>query len=99
MKKKRISMDKIKKILRMHAELGLGVRKIADGLSVSKTTASDYINGFKACGVSYEETVDMADSELHELLCGRKKESKRYRDLEECFPYFAKELKRRGPQC
>jgi len=68
MKKKRISMDKIKKILRMHAELDLGVRKIADALSVLKTTVSDYICGFKACGVSYEETIDIADSELHELL-------------------------------
>ncbi len=96
MKKKRISMDKIKKILRMHVELGLGVRKIADALLLSKTAVSDYICGFKACGVSYKETVDMADSELHELLCGRKKQSKRYRDLEEYFPYFAKELKRRG---
>ena len=34
MKKKRISMDKIKKILRMHAEHGLGVRKIADALFI-----------------------------------------------------------------
>ena len=34
MKKKRISMDKIRNILRMHVELGLGVRKIADALFV-----------------------------------------------------------------
>lgn len=39
MKKKRISMDKIREILRLH-EMGLGVRKIADALSISKTAAS-----------------------------------------------------------
>lgn len=96
MKKKRISMDKIREILRMHVELGLGVRKIADALLLSKTAVSDYITGFKACSISYKETVSMADSELYGLLCGRKKESKRYRDLEENFPYFAKELKKKG---
>ena len=42
MKKKRINMDKIREILRMHVELGLGVRKIADALFVSKTAVSDY---------------------------------------------------------
>ena len=80
----------------MHKELGLGVRKIADALSVSKTAVSDYISGFKACDISYADTVKLTDSELYELLCGQKKKSKRYRDLEENFPYFAKELKRKG---
>lgn len=48
MKKKRINMDKIREILRLHEELDLGVRKIADALSISKTAVSDYISGFKA---------------------------------------------------
>lgn len=96
MKKKRISMDKIRDILRMHVELGLGVRKIADALSVSKTAVNDYISGFNACGISYTDTVKLTDSELYELLCGQKKKSKRYRELEDSFPYFAKELKRKG---
>jgi len=96
MKKKRISMDKIRQILRMHVELGLGVRKIADALFISKTAVSDYISSFKAAGISYEETLKLTDSELYERLCGPKKESERYRDLEGYFPYFAKELKRKG---
>ena len=96
MKKKRISMDKIRQILRMHVELGLGVRKIADALFVSKTAVSDYISSFKAAGISYEDTLKLTDSELYERLCGPKKESERYRCLQEYFPYFAKELKRKG---
>ncbi len=89
-------MDKIREILRMHVELGLGVRKIADALSISKTAVGDYISGFNACGISYTDTVKLTDSELYELLCGQKKKSGRYRDLEDSFPYFAKELKRKG---
>ena len=96
MKKKRISMDKIREILRLHEEMNLGVRKIADALSVSKTAVSDYISGFKACSISYQDAEKLTDSELYELLCRQKKKSKRYRDLEENFPYFAKELKRKG---
>ncbi len=64
MKKKRISMDKIRKILRMHVELGLGVRKIADALLLSKTAVSDYMCGFKACGISYKEVVSMATKDV-----------------------------------
>ena len=96
MKKKRISMDKIREILRLHEKLDLGVRKIADALSISKTAVSDYISGFKACNISYSDTDKLTDIQLYELLCGRKKKSKRYSQLEENFCYFAKELKRRG---
>ena len=96
MKKKRISMDKIREILRLHEELDLGVRKIADALSISKTAVSDYISGFKACNISYSDIDKLTDTQLYELLCGRKKKSKRYSQLEKNFCYFAKELKRRG---
>jgi len=96
MRKKRISMDKIREIIRLHEELDLGVRKIADALSISKTAVSDYISGFKACSISYGDTDKLTDTQLYELLCGRKKKSKRYRSLEKNFCHFAKELKRRG---
>ncbi len=96
MKKKRISMDKIRQILKLHTELDLGVRKIADALFISKTAVSNYISEFNACNISYSDTVKLTDSQLYELLCGEKKKSKRYRSLEENFCHFAKELKRRG---
>jgi len=95
MKKKRISMDKIREILRLH-EMDLGVRKIADALSISKTAVSDYVSEFKACRINYHEATKLTDSQLYELLCSKKRKSKRYICLEESFPYFAKELKRKG---
>jgi len=95
MKKKRISMDKIREILRLH-EMGLGVRKIAESLSISKTAASDYISEFKACRINYQVATKLTDSQLYEMLCNKKRKSKRYICLEENFCYFAKELKRKG---
>lgn len=95
MKKKRISMDKIREILRIH-EMGMGVRKIAEALSISKTAASEYISEFKACNISYQDACKLTDSQLCELLCREKKKSERYCQMEENFCYFAKELKRRG---
>ncbi len=37
MKKKRVSMDKIREILRLHEELNLSLRNVAAALSISKT--------------------------------------------------------------
>jgi len=96
MKKKRISMDKIREILRLHEELNLSLRNVAAALSISKTAVSRYVSEFKACSISYKDIGKLTDSQLYELLCGRKKKSKKYRELEENFCYFAKELKRRG---
>jgi len=95
MKKKRISMNKIRKILRLH-EMGLGVRKIAGALSILITAAGDYISEFKVCKINYHEATKLTDSQLYELLCNKKRKSKRYICLEESFCYFTKELKRKG---
>ncbi|NQT66123.1 MAG: hypothetical protein HQ569_00930 [Actinobacteria bacterium] len=54
MKKKRISMDKIREIIRLSQELNLGCRKIAQALSISKTAVSQYIAEFRACGLATE---------------------------------------------
>ena len=94
-KKKRITMDKIREILRLH-EMDLGVRKIADSLSISKTAASEYISQFKASKLSYQEAARLTDSDLYELLHGAKEKPQRYCQLEENFCHFSKELKRRG---
>ncbi len=95
MKKKRVSMDKIREVLRLH-EMDMGVRKISDVLSISKTAASEYIQELKASNLSYQEVLKLTDSQLYEILRGQKEKSERYRQLKDYFPYFAKDLKRRG---
>ncbi|MBM3703269.1 MAG: IS21 family transposase [Actinobacteria bacterium] len=96
MKKKRISMDKIREILRLSQELNLGCRKIAQALSISKTAVSQYVSEFRACGIDYQGICNLTDSKLSELLSTKKKKSKKYEVLESYFCYFAKELKRKG---
>lgn len=39
----RLSMRKIKEVLRLHYELGLGQRQIARCCSISQSTAHDYL--------------------------------------------------------
>jgi len=96
MRKKRISMDKIREIIRLNQELNLGCRKIAAALSISKTAVSQYLAEFRACGLSYQEISNLTDSKLSELFSNRKRSYQKYKDLEERFPYFARELKRKG---
>jgi len=52
MRKKGISMDKIREIIRLNQELSLGCRKIAQALNISKTASNDYISDFKATYLS-----------------------------------------------
>ena len=96
MKKKRISMDKIREILRLHKELNLGCRKIEAALSIYKTAVSQYISEFRAYGIDYESICNLSDSKLSEILSSKKKKCKKYETLESYFCYFAKELKRKG---
>jgi len=96
MRRKRISMDKIREILRLSQELNLGCRKIAAALNISKTAVSQYVSEFKACGIDYQGICNLTDSKLSELLSSKKKKCKKYETLESYFCYIAKELKRKG---
>ena len=73
MRKKRISMDKIREIIRLYQELNLGCRKIAQALSISKTAVNQYIAEFRAYGLSYQDIPNLTDSKLSELLSNRKR--------------------------
>ncbi|MBM3702655.1 MAG: hypothetical protein FJW63_06680 [Actinobacteria bacterium] len=96
MRRKRISMDKIREIIRLKSELDLGCRKIAKALNISKTVVNYYVQEFRATGLSYQDIADLTDSELSELLYKNKRGCQKYKKLEAMFPYFARDLKRKG---
>ena len=77
MAKKRLSMNKIREIIRLHEESQLSYRKIARVLRVSHPIVSQYITDFKATGLKYADVKDISDTDLLELLERKKKESKR----------------------
>jgi len=97
MANRRISVRKIRELLRLHEECGLSNRQIARALNISRPVVADYLTNFKLSGLTYRSVRTMSDEELMGALETRKKEScQRYRILSERFPYLVKELKRPG---
>lgn len=97
MANRRISMRKIRELLRLHEECGLSNRQIGRVLNISRPVVRDYLVDFKLSGLTYKAIRTMSDEEIVRALERRKKEMcERYRILSKRFPYLVKELKRPG---
>ena len=97
MPKNRISVEKIREILRLCLELKYSLRDAAIALGVSKTTVGEYIAEFKRTGLSYQQIIQMRDTEVVELFeKGNKSSNPLYEELSKDFQYIEKELKRTG---
>ncbi len=97
MARKRISMRKIREILKHNCSENLSIRQIAKLTGVSKTVVSEYLSTFKKTGIECNKISEMSDTELMELFKGKKEENNiRYKELLEQMPHFTKELKRTG---
>jgi len=99
MPNKRISMNKIRQVLRCHAA-GYGSRSISVMLSLSRTTVRKYLLSFMRSRMEIEEVLSMDEKSLyalfHEKAPDRKSEpSSRSRELEALLPDYMKRLKRR----
>lgn len=68
MGRKRISMKKIRDIIRLKETSNLSERKIAKALDISRPVVSQYISDFKSCGLTYEKAKTIPDSQLLEML-------------------------------
>ena len=49
----RMSMRKIREVLRLTHELGLSVRQVREATGVGKTAVSEYVNRAKVVGVTW----------------------------------------------
>ncbi|MFQ5888005.1 MAG: IS21 family transposase [Candidatus Hydrothermarchaeales archaeon] len=97
MANRRVSMRKIREVLRLYEECGLSNRQIARALNISRPVVGQYLTNFRTSGLTYREVSKMSDSEVMRVFeIKQKRESERYRVLSEKFEYFAKELKRKG---
>ncbi len=96
MPRRRISMRKIREVLRLKFEHGLSDRKIAQSCRISRRSVAEYIRRAKAAGISWDRAKDMDDVTLEKLLCpggsGAKQEGRPVPD----WSYVHSELKRRG---
>ena len=70
MPQKRLSMRKIKEVLRLHFELGLGQRQIARCCSIGQSTVHDYLRRAEAAGLEWPLPPECDDGQIEERLFG-----------------------------
>ena len=68
MANKRLSMRRIKEVLRLHFEQNRSRRLIAQTVGASPTTVGDYIARAQAAGLTYPLPENLDDDELDRLL-------------------------------
>jgi hypothetical protein len=64
----RLSVRKIKEVLRLHHERGLSARQIARACGIGRTTVAAYLSRAKAAGLSWPLPEDLDHRTLEERL-------------------------------
>jgi transposase len=70
MPRERLSMRKIKEMLRLKYECGLSIRKIAASLNLSVGSVHDYLTRLEVAGVSWPQAQELTEQQLQERLFG-----------------------------
>ena len=98
MARRRISVDRIKEVIRYGVTTDLSERAIGRALKVSRTAVTKYLECFRGSGLTWEQAQELPDSELLAVLDGSRpaRTSARYERLAERFPMMVKELRRKG---
>jgi len=68
MANRRLSMRKIKEVLRLSKEIGLSERQIAKSCGISRSTVKDYLGRAQRAGLSWPLCPDLDDAQLENLL-------------------------------
>jgi transposase len=93
----RVSMNKIRDMIRLSTENNQSNRQIAKSLKVSRPVVAQYITAFKKSGLLYQDIKDISDESLLDILkVMPRRKTIRYKDLEQEFEYITKEIKRTG---
>ncbi len=95
MSRKRISMRKIKEVLRLKHEAALTYEEIGQSISIGHTTVGEYINRAKEAGLRWPLPDDIDDSKLEQLLYPRSESKKEQKPLPD-WNYVHKELKKKS---
>ena len=64
-------MRRIKEVLRLKYELGLGQRQIARSCSIGQSTVNDYLRRAEAAGLRWPLTEEWNDDRIEQELFGR----------------------------
>ena len=64
----RLSMRKIKEVLRLKYDCGISEREIARSCSISRSAVAEYVRRARAAGLSWKEASTLAETQLEERL-------------------------------
>lgn len=92
----RITMRKIREVLRLKFECGLSNRKIANSTSIARSTVSDYVQRALAAGLSWPMPDDIDDAQLEQILFDQVQNITKDQRPPLNFSTIHKELKRKG---
>ena len=92
----RITMRKIREVLRLKFECGLTNRKIAKSVSIARSTVGDYIQRARDAGLPWPLPEDMDDAGLEQALFSQVFRVAKNQGPPLDFLYIHKELKRKG---
>ena len=95
MSRKRISMRKIKEVLRLRFEVGLTYDAIGQSCNIGHTTVGEYLRRAKDAGLTWPLPEDMDDGLLEKLLYSRSPDPDVKRPVPD-WEYVHKELKRKS---
>ncbi len=97
MANKPIIMSKIRQILKLYSQ-GIGKKKIADRLSISKNTVKHYVEFYVKLKIPFSEIEKKSELELNNLFHPpqEKEVCDKLQKLYEFFPDVDKQLRRRG---
>lgn len=92
----RISMKKLREVLRLKIDLKVSNREIARMLKISCSTVSLYVSTFKHKAISWSQANEMGDDELKQQLFPVQPLSSKRQFCVPNFEYIHKELKRKA---
>jgi transposase len=94
--KRRLSVRKIKEVLRLHHEKGFSVRQIASSLSIGRSTVQDYLDRSERAGLNWFLAADLDETTLeHRLYPSSPSIAQQQRQMPS-MDYLYQELKRKG---
>lgn len=95
MARKRMSMRKIKEVLRLRFEVGLSYDAIGQSCNIGHTTVGEYLRRAKDAGLTWPLPEDVDDASLEKLLYFRSPDPALKRPIPD-WGYVHKELKKKG---
>ena len=97
MANKNISMSTVKQIIKLRLQ-GIGKKKIAHRLGISKNTVNLYLQALTRLAAPFQELQKHSDFELDQLLHPPQQTiiNDRVRQLYDYFPEMERQLRRRG---